>query len=101
MAFNYWLLFTGAFWNDSEFKEIIIKSIIAYVFYIGFDKNIANHCDFLDYYDLLRKSRFSEIVLNKLDKIDFADVGLSGIKSIIDEEYSSLVLSKLEIEKKK
>ena len=91
VAFKYWILLSGNYWDDAELKDIIIKSSVAYVFCVQFDKDISHKMDFLDYNALLIKNNFSKKVFSDINNFDFETMGLSEIREILKEKYSQAI----------
>ena len=85
LAFNYLLKLSSNFTGNQEISGLIFKSAVANVLYNVFDKTKVKEVDFLNYYDKIRESDFSNKIFKELSskQISFSNPRINEVKEII------------------
>lgn len=99
ITFQYIILLSGNFINISEIKQMIIKSSIAHILYINFNKNAIEEIEFKDYVSALTNIKSLDKLINDLSTkiMESSTLSLSPMVNVVNE-YLNQLYSHLKIQ---
>ncbi len=95
VTFNYLMLSMNAFLEDKNFRSLIEKTIVFYIFYRTTDKERIENVDFAEYcHQLGNKPTLMDKILKTMHSqgIEVNTSSVKSIENIISKEFESLVM---------